>query len=388
MHQRPSSFPLPFTSQVRHRARPSLAGAAVALAALCLATTLHATPFRVTNLVTDDPAFNPAPLTDPHLVNAWGVSHSPTSPLWVSDNGTGVSTLYRIDPATNAVTIVPLVVSIPGEGSVTGQAFNTGAGSGAFNGDLFTFVSEDGTISGWRGALGTNAETLQLGSPENAYKGSALATIGSHAYLYAANFATGSVDVLPGDPGAPGLTGNFTDPGLPSGYAPFNVANVDGQLYVTYALVGPTGDDVAGLGHGYVDVFDYQGDFVRRLASQGELDSPWGLAIAPPSFGALADSLLVGNFGNGAIHAFDAMTGTPLGALRGSNGMPLLIDGLWGLIPGNGAGAGNAGRIYFTAGPQDESHGVLGVIAAVPEPASLALTSLALAVLGFVRRRH
>jgi uncharacterized protein (TIGR03118 family) len=344
-------------------------------------TGLQAAVFRVTPLVTDDPAINPAPVTDAHLVNPWGVSHSPTSPLWVSDNGAGVSTLYRINPATDAVDIVPLVVSIPGDGSVTGQAFNPAAGARAFNGDAFTFVSEDGTISGWRSALGTNAETLQTSLPINAYKGSALASLGGHEYMYAANFASGSVDVLAGDPLAPALTGTFTDPNLPAGYAPFNIANLDGVLYVTYALVGPGGDDLGGLGHGFVDAFDYNGNLVDRLASQGDLDSPWGLAIAPASFGPLSGSLLVGNFGDGRIHAFDRLSGAPLGALRGSDGQPLAVDGLWGLIPGNDAGAGSAERMYFTAGPQDEHHGLLGVVApaAVPEPPSLALAGLGLA---------
>jgi len=241
---------------------------------LAVALPLAATPFRVVNLVTDDQSVNAAQITDPNLINAWGISHSPTSPFWVSSNGMGLSTLYRVDPLTNATTKVGLEVAIPGAGNVTGQVFNIGAAGGNFNGDNFLFVSEDGTISGWRGALGTTAEVLQLPSPTNSYKGTAISLIGSDAYLYSANFATGKIDVLKGNAAAPDLAGSFTDPAIPNGFAPFNVQNLYGKLYVTYAKVGPTGDDEAGLGNGFVDAFDLQGNFLARVGSQGLLDSP------------------------------------------------------------------------------------------------------------------
>ena len=168
--------------------------AVIALGALALLPVVaRATQVSVTNLVSDDQAANAAQTTDPDLVNAWGVSYSPTGPFWVSANGTGVSTLYRVDPATNATTKLGLVVSIPGDGAVTGEVFNN---TPQFNGDPFLFASEDGTISGWRGALGTTAETLQAASTMNAYKGTAFANIGGNAYLYAANFAAGTIDVL------------------------------------------------------------------------------------------------------------------------------------------------------------------------------------------------
>ena len=170
--------------------------------------------FTVTNLVTDDQSVNTAKLTDPSLLNSWGIAASGSSPFWVGDNGAGVSTLYAVNPLTDAVTKNGLTVTIPGDGSVTGVTFNAGA---AFNGDSFLFVNEDGTISGWRGALGTTAEVLQLGSAANVYKGSALATVGGNTYFYAANFRTGEIDVVKGNGAAPDLAGNFTDPGYSCG---------------------------------------------------------------------------------------------------------------------------------------------------------------------------
>jgi len=363
-----------------------LSPALIALGALALLPVVaRATNVSVTNLVTDDQAANAAQTTDPELVNAWGVSYSPTGPFWVSDNGTGLSTLYRVDPTTNATSKLSLVVSIPGDGAVTGQVFNS---TPQFNGDPFLFASEDGTISGWRGALGTTAETLQAASTTNAYKGTAFADIGGNAYLYAANFATGTIDVLKGSGAAPALSGSFTDPTLPAAFAPFNVQNLGGTLFATYAVVGPTGDDVAGAGNGIVDAFDLQGNFVRRIATGAVLDSPWGLAIAPSSFGALAGDLLVGNFGDGKINAFDLSTDSLAGPLTGMDDNPIVIDGLWALIPGNGAMAGDSNSIYFTAGPNEESHGLFGVITAVPEPGTALLVTTGVLGLAASRRRR
>jgi uncharacterized protein (TIGR03118 family) len=354
---------------------PALAVAAV-LAAAPLSS--HATPVSVTNLVTDNQAANPAKITDPGLVNGWGISYSPTSPFWVSSNGGGTSTLYRVDPVTQATTKVGLTVTIPGAGNPTGQVFNPG-GAGQFNGDAFLFVSEDGTISGWRGALGTDAEALV--SVGGIYKGAALATIGGNSYLYGADFGRGSIDVFKGNAGAANLTGSFTDPNLPSGYVPFNVQNLGGSLYVTYARrEGNDTDETAGAGFGYVDRYDLQGNLVARVASGGVLDAPWGLAIAPPSFGALAGSLLVGNFGDGHISAYNLATDSFMGQLTTGNGQALAIDGLWGLSVGNDGGAGSSDMLYFTAGPSDESHGLFGVMQAVPETNTVAMLLAGLAM--------
>jgi uncharacterized protein (TIGR03118 family) len=338
----------------------------------------------VTNLVSDQPGV--AQVTDPSLVNAWGISASGTSPFWVSDNGTGVSTLYKV--AGGTVTKLGLTVSIPGDGTVTGQFFNSGAGGGAFNGNSFVFASEDGTISAWRGALGSSAETLVAGSSANVYKGLASGTTGGFAYAYAANFRAGTIDVVKGSASAPSLSGSFVDPTLPAGYAPFNIQNISGTLYVTYALQDSTKhDEVAAAGNGFVSTFDLNGNFLGRLASGGPLDAPWGLAMAPPGWGSFGGELLVGNFGDGGINRFDPTTGMFLGALLGPSGTPLGIDGLWGLQFGNGGNGGAANTLYFSAGPGDESHGLFGSVSPVPDPSTWLLLASGLGVLGRLRRR-
>jgi uncharacterized protein (TIGR03118 family) len=327
--------------------------------------------------------------SDSQLINPWGISASGTSPFWISDNGAGVSTLYSVDPTTNVATKLsfpsPTGVTIPGDGSVTGQVFNGGA---AFNGDRFLFVSEDGTISGWRNALGANAEVLQTPLPDNTYKGVTLDTTGGHSYLLSANFRTGNIDVMKGDNGAPDLTGKFLDPNLPAGYAPFNISKLGNTIYVTYALQNGK-DDLPGPGHGFVNAFDDNGNLLGRIGMMGTLNSPWGLAIAPSGFGSLAGDLLVGNFGDGRINIFRADPSSPafLGQLTDARtGSALSIEGLWGLIPGNGVGAGSLSDIYFTAGPNDESGGVLGSLQSIPEPTSAVLAMISIVAMSAVLR--
>jgi uncharacterized protein (TIGR03118 family) len=338
-----------------------------------------AAPAKAGNVFASTPLATSA--GDAQLINPWGISASGTSPFWVSNNGAGAATLYSVDPNSNMATKLsfpsPTGVKIPGDGSVTGQVFNGGA---AFHGDPFLFVSEDGTISGWRPSLGATAEVFQTGTAANTYKGVALDTVGGHSYLLSANFRTGSIDVLKDDPSAPNLSGKFLDPNLPANYAPFNISKLGNTIYVTYAVQNGK-DDMPGPGHGIVTAFDANGIFLGRIGTMGALNSPWGLAIAPSGFGSLAGSLLVGNFGDGRINIFSADPSSPgfLGQLTDvKTGNPLSIDGLWGLIPGNGMSAGNVDDIYFTAGPADESGGVLGVIQSVPEPGSAVLALISI----------
>ena len=328
---------------------------ALTMAAVCSAQN----SYNQRNLVSDIPGL--ADHTDANLVNPWGIASSSGSPFWVSDNGRDVSTLYD-----SIGTPLSLVVSIP-PGAPTGVVFNNNA-AGTFNGDAFLFATETGAIVGWRGALGTIAETLTT-VPNAVFKGIATATVNNNAYIYAADFFHGNINVLP-NAGAPALPGTFTDPNIPAGFAPFNIQNINGQLFVTYALQdADKEDDVPGPGNGFVDVFDLNGNFIKRLISDGVLNSPWGLTIAPGDFAAFSNDLLVGNFGNGMINAFDLTTGTFLGTLQGENG-PITIQGLWGLRVGNGGNGGDPDSVFFTAGIPDggqlEDHGLFGRIS-VPD---------------------
>lgn len=355
-----------------------------------------ATEFQQTNLVSDIPGL--AAITDPNLVNAWGISESSMSPFWISDNGTGVSTLYAVPGATPPVQKLGLTVTIPGgspTSAPTGQVFNTTAGFslGASGKALFIFDSEDGVISGWNGSLGTNAIVTVPNTTGAVYKGLAISNLtpALGAALYATDFHNGSIDVFDSSFTSVTLPGTFTDPNLPLGYAPFNDAVLNGQLYVTFAKQdGARHDDVAGPGNGFVDVFDLYGNLISRLISNGALNSPWGLALAPAGFGSLGGDLLVGNFGDGTINAYDPTTGAFKGTLDEINGQPLMIDGLWGLIFGNGAAGGSPGTLYFTAGLNDEADGLFGSLTAVPEPSTWAMLLAGFGGLGFaaLRRRR
>jgi len=322
------------------------------------------TTFMVTktNLVADPTGS--APTTDPNLLNPWGLVANPTAGFfWVSDNHSGMATVYA--PAGGASV---LNVKIPGPpdtdggftSAPTGQVFNGTAAD--FMGDKFIVDSEDGTLAGWQ----TSGQPFVIrvdNSADSGYKGLALIKNGTKAELVAANFHKGTVDVFDAAY-APVASPGFVDagsPALPAGFAAFNVAAIGASVYISYAKQdAEKGDDTAGPGNGYVSVFKTDGTFVKRLVSAGELNSPWGMEVAPASWGALAGALLVGNFGDGAVHAYDLTTGAPRGSLSVSGG-PLIISGLWALVAGpTTTTSDDSGSIFFTAGPNGEEGGLYG----------------------------
>ncbi len=317
------------------------------------------------NLVSD--VAGAADNTDPDLVNAWGIAFNPNGFVWVADNGSDKSTLY--DGAGKKQS---LVVTIPG-GSPTGIVFNSSADFQApntvdatTNPSRFIFATENGVIAAW--APPPNASppmdaVAQVTNANAVYKGLALAANGQGHFLYAANFSQGTVDVFDSTFKTVKLAGTFDDPRLPPGFAPFGIQNINGDLYVTYAKQDDEKkDDVPGPGLGFVNVFDPDGHLLRRVASRGPLNAPWGLALAPAGFGRFSNRLLVGNFGDGRINAFDVATGRFVGQMRGTDGDPLTIDGLWGLSFGNGVLNQPTDVLFFTAGPGDEEHGLYGRI--------------------------
>jgi uncharacterized protein (TIGR03118 family) len=339
---------------------------AVPLVASIAATpAIAAGPYTQTNLVSDIPGV--ARTTDPHLTNPWGMSEFPGGPLWVSDNTSSLSTLYTGDLSGSPLTAAGLVVRIPGS-APTGQVYNPTSGFVVRHGlqsgpAVFIFASENGDISGWNprvGAGGAGPSTrAQLAAtvPNAVYKG--LAIVGD--FLYATNFRTGHVDIFDSDFKPVTIAGGtFKDSKIPMGYAPFGIAYLGGKFYVSYAKQdGPRHDDVAGPGRGYIDVFSPEGTLIKRLVSTGHLNSPWGMVMAPATFGTFSNDLLVGNFGDGAINAYDPNTGVFLGPLMNSDGNPIRIQGLWGLIAGDSA-VGTSNTIFFSAGIVGELHGLLG----------------------------
>ncbi len=345
-------------------------GLAIASLALGGNNALAQNSYFQRNLVSDIAGM--AEKTDTNLVNPWGIAISGSSPFWVSDNHAGKSTLYDGNGIASSlvVTIPPPSGGTP-PAAPTGVLFNSSTNFQVSPGAAarFIFATEDGTIVGWNSGS-TGIVKVDNSAAGAIYKGLGIGTSSGSNYLYAANFFAGTIDVFDQNYGSVTLPGNFLDPTIPSGFAPFNVQNIGGQLYVTYAKQdADKHDDVAGPGNGYVDIFDTSGNFVRRLISQGALNSPWGLALAPTNFGTFSGALLVGNFGNGKINAFDPATGTQLGTLQDPTGSPINIQGLWGLTFGNGGSGGDTRTLYFAAGIAGtnsiEDHGLFGSISAL-----------------------
>jgi uncharacterized protein (TIGR03118 family) len=346
-----------------------------------------AAAYLQTNLVSDVSAV--ATYTDPYLQNPWGMSYSPTSPIWVSDNNAGVATLYNGDGTPQS-----LVVTIPpATSSPTGQVFNPDTTK--FAGARFLFATGSGTIAGWDSGTSATLKVDNSGIGAG-YTGLAIGSTGSGAFLYGANFSQGKIDIFDTNFAAATLAGSFIDPNLPSGYAPFNIQNLGGTLYVTYAT------QTGGPGQGIVDAFDLNGNLLKRVITYGTLNSPWGLALAPADFGEFSNALLVGNHGDGLINAFNSSTGAWIGSLNDIGGNPIEIFGLWGLLFGNGGNGGDLNKLYFTAGVDEVAgiatngiaqtysglFGSLSSLSRVPEPGTLALFGLGLAGLRAVRRKR
>jgi uncharacterized protein (TIGR03118 family) len=359
-----------------------LATAISTLALAFAATYIHADSFTQSNLVSDIPGL--AANTDPNLKNPWGVAFSGTSPFWISDQRTGLSTLYNA-----AGTPQGLVVTIPGSATPpsgpTGMVFSNVTGSFPVNGTPATFIFDtlNGTLLGWNGSAGTTAVQMAT-TPGAIYTGLAEASNAAGTFLYAANSAPGGhINVFNSTWAPASLTGNFTDPNLPAGLVPFNIQNIGGNLYITYAQLGPGGTPLPG---GVVSEFDANGNFIKRIATGGPLSAPWGIVLAPSNFGSFSNDLLIGNFGNGEILAYDATSDLFLGTINGINGQPLVNDRLWALETRLGVNGFDPNAVYFTAGINSEADGLFGAITVItPEPATIFGTATGLIALALSR---
>jgi len=334
-------------------------------------TVSSAAAYAQHNLVSDLPGL--ADKLDTNLVNPWAIAFSPTGPFWINDNRSGLSTVYNTDGSVQS-----LVVAVPTAGGGTPPGSPTGI---IFNGTTnfqvaaglparFVFSTEDGTISGWNSGS-TAVLKVDNSADGTVYKGLAIAQRSGTNLLYATDFHHGRVDVFDDHFGPVHFPGAFSDPTIPSGYAPFGIRSLGGQLFVTYALQNADQhDDVAGPGHGFVNIFDTVGQLVRRFASGGKLNSPWGIALAPSGFAQFSGTMLIGNFGDGTVQVYDPISGDWLGPLSDSHDEPIVIEGLWDIAFGNGVRGGDANRLYFVAGISGgvgiEEHGLFGSLSAVP----------------------
>src|SRR6059036_9110 len=319
--------------------------------------------YIVTALVSNNGV--PGTPVDARLLNAWGLVAGPGTPWWVSDNGADFSTLYN-------ATGVKRNLNVSVDGAPTGIVFNgdsTSFRAGPSNaGALFIFATEGGTIAGWNPSLGTASQVMADSSGAGAiYKGLAIATTATGPQLYATDFHNARVDVFDATWAAVQTAGGFVDPKIPAGYAPFGIQTIGARIFVTFAKQGPGAkDEIDGQGLGFVDAFDSDGNLLARVAQHGQLNAPWGLALAPANFGGFSGDLLVGNFGDGQINAYEEIANGKFehrGEFRGTDGKALSIDGLWALQFGHGAtNNGPTNTLFFTAGPNDESEGLFGSI--------------------------
>jgi uncharacterized protein (TIGR03118 family) len=321
------------------------------------------------NLVSD--GFVPADNLDPHLINAWGIVFGPTNPVW--DQGSGVATLYdglghSFPPPPQG----PLVLNIPkapNHGPATGPTdivFNDSTGfvveAGSASGPArFVFATLDGLIAGWAPNVDLHNAIVAVPASVGTFTGLALANNGIGMFLYVADIRNARIAAFDSNFHPATLSGSFADPAIPPGFGPYGIHNIDRDLYVTYARQ----DRTFAKGLGFVNVFHANGNLIRRVASRGKLNGPWAVALAPAAFGKFSNHLLVGNFGDGTIDAFDPATGKFRGQLKGTDRQPLKIDGLWALRFGNGLLDQPADVLFFSAGPGNERHGLYGNITAV-----------------------
>lgn len=333
-----------------------------------------ATNFVQTNLVAD--VSGGGAVTDPNLVGTWGISASATSPFWVSNTANGTSTLYTVTEAAPAVPTIPNLVAIVPPSSInkgktglpTGQVNNSyGAGNFevvATHPATFIFATLDGTISGWYGGISNNTAIVAVdnGSGGAVYTGLAIGVSGLGPMLYAANFSRGTIDTFDRNFKPVTFPGGFQDPDLPVSYFPFNIQRYGRRLYVAYALSDGTGSlAYANPGTGLVNVFDLNGNLLQHLVPNNQhMNLPWGVAVTGANFGSFSYALIVGNFGDGTISAFDLHSGDYLGTMQDGKGNNISIDGLWGLQWGNGGNGGDPGTLYFAAAPSGGQHGLFG----------------------------
>jgi uncharacterized protein (TIGR03118 family) len=372
--------------------------AAVGFGALCASGGIAQAQFKQTDLVSDISGL--AAITDPNLKNTWGVAAIPgASPFWIDNQGTSTSSLYSVTGGTGVAPVnlngAPGTnfAAIPGVGP-TGIVANSGTSFGIAGGPaLFIFANLNGSISAWNGSninsATNNASTIVATTAGASYTGLAVNSTGT--LLYAANDeGTGSINVFSSSFAPTTLTGNFTDPNLPAGFVPFNVEDIGGTVYVTYAPAGHTAQTMATAGEGVVATFTESGTFIKNLVTGGPLASPWGMAIAPDGFGTLGGDLLVGNFSaadGDVINVFNSTTGTFVTSIDINPGAGNTPGGLWDLMFGGGGPSGNPLTLYFSDGINGEKDGLFGAIT-VPEPSTWAMMLLGFGGLGFLAARR
>jgi uncharacterized protein (TIGR03118 family) len=321
--------------------------------------------FTVTPLIGDNDALG-APVVDPNLVNPWGIAFGPTGLLWVANNGTGTATVYSATGEKQSLVVsIPSPTDATGGGRPTGVIFNptTDFAIGTTGPAAFLFAGEDGVISAWNTSSGTTAQVVATHAG-SVYKALTMASNGGENFIYATDFHNNRVDMYDA---SFTLTQSFTDTSIPLGFAPFGIQNIAGKIFVTYAkqLLPDAEDDDPGVGNGFVVVFNPDGSVAQRFAANGSLNSPWAITVAPAGFGPFAGAVLIGNFGDGKIGAYNAATGAFMDFLNDANGSPITLEGLWGMQFGP---TSQSTTLYFASGPGDEAHGLVGTITPVTVP--------------------